>query len=127
MKTLFPIQKTLDFCQVSIYSDYIYVVMNEGITVIPAHNDILIDLANTYFPERDFVYMTHRIHSYSVDPTVYIETSKIKNLRAFIVIAQNFDKESEITKIEKLFFEKPFVLFGTKEEAIAYKDELLSR
>lgn len=78
--------------------------MNEGITVIPEYNDILISLANTYFPQRDFVYITHRKNSYSVDPTIYIETSKISNLRAFVVIAQQFEKESESLRSKNYSF-----------------------
>lgn len=125
MKEEIIYQETLDFCEVTIYSDYLYVVMNEGITVIPEYNDILLKLTNIYFIEKDFVYVTHRIHSYSVNPTIYLETARIENLKGFAVVATNTEKEIINTKVEKLFFNKPFVLFNYLEDAVHWKNTLL--
>jgi len=36
-----------------------------------------------------FVYITHRVNSYSVDPTIYISVSKIENLVGFAVVFIN--------------------------------------
>lgn len=118
-------QRTLDFCEVTVFSDYIYVVMNEGITVLPEYNDILIDLTRIYFKEKEFVYVTHRIHSYSVNPTIYLETARIENLKGFVVVATDSKREIANTKIEKLFFKKPFALFDSLSDAIHWKDSLL--
>lgn len=118
-------QRTLDFCEITIFSDYIYVVMNEGITVIPEYNDILVNLTSKYFKEKDFVYITHRIHSYSIDPTIYLETVRIENLKGFVVVSADSEKEIASTKVEKLFFKKPFALFDSLEDAIHWKNTLL--
>tara|TARA_R110001632_G_scaffold57494_2_gene140483 strand:- start:175 stop:561 length:387 start_codon:yes stop_codon:yes gene_type:complete len=118
-------QETLQFCEVTIFPDYLYVVMNEGITVVPEYNDILINLTNTYYQEKDFVYITHRIHSYSVNPTIYLETARIENLKGFAVVALDSEKEVINTKVEKLFFNKPFALFDSLEDAIHWKNTLL--
>lgn len=118
-------QRTLDFCEITIFSDYIYVVMNEGITVIPEYNDILLNLASKYFKEKNFVYITHRIHSYSVDPTIYLDTVRIENLKGFVVVSADSQKEIANTKVEKLFFKKPFALFDSLEDALHWKNTLL--
>ncbi|WP_405224862.1 hypothetical protein [Dokdonia sp. Asnod1-B02] len=99
--------------------------MNEGITVSPNLNDILLAVAEIYYSDREFVYITHRINSYSIDPIVYIETSKIKNLKGFIAVCPN-KSLIESFRIEKLFFEKPFAVYQTLDEALAYKEELLT-
>jgi hypothetical protein len=99
--------------------------MNEGITVLPEYNDILIDLTRIYFKEKEFVYVTHRIHSYSVNPTIYLETARIENLKGFVVVATDSKREIANTKIEKLFFKKPFALFDSLSDAIHWKDSLL--
>jgi hypothetical protein len=119
-------KEILDFCEVTIFPDYIYVVMNEGINVVPEYNDILLRLTNTYFNGKDFVYITHRINSYSVNPTIYLKTARIKNLKGFAVVAADSEKEIINTKVEKLFFDKPFALFESMEDAIHWKNSLLN-
>lgn len=116
---------SLSFGEITVYNDYVYTVMNEGITVSPNLNDILLAVAEIYYSDREFVYITHRINSYSIDPIVYIETSKIKNLKGFIAVCPN-KSLIESFRIEKLFFEKPFAVYQTLDEALAYKEELLN-
>jgi hypothetical protein len=116
---------SLSFGEITIHNDYVYTVMNEGITVSPNLNDILLAVAEIYYSDREFVYITHRINSYSIDPIVYIETSKIKNLKGFIAVCPN-KSLIESFRIEKLFFEKPFAVYQTLDEALAYKEELLT-
>ncbi len=69
-----------DFCKIEVYDNYIIVIMFEGITVAPNYNDVLVNISDKYFKTKYFGYITHRIHSYSVDPRIYFETSKINNL-----------------------------------------------
>lgn len=116
---------SLSFGEITVFKDYIYTVMNEGITVQPNFNDILLAVAEIYYSDRDFVYVTHRIHSYSIDPIIYLETSKIKNLKGIIAICPN-KSLIESFRIEKLFFEKPFAVYQSLDEALAYKEDLLS-
>ena len=110
-----------DFCNMNIYDNYMVVVMNEGVTINPSHNKILLNIVDTYFNNKNFVYITHRINSYSVDPAIYFETSKIKNLVGFAVVSKDYKAKSN-AEIEKLFFNKPFEVFNTLEEAVAWVD-----
>jgi hypothetical protein len=113
-----------DFCKMHIYENYMIVVMNEGVTVTPAHNQILLNIADTYFKNKSFVYITHRVHSYAVDPAVYIETSKIPNLAGFCVVSNDFKAKSN-AEVEKLFLNKPFEIFNTLQEAITWATSFL--
>jgi len=106
-----------DFCNIEVYSNYIVVVMSEGITLTPAHNSVLLSISEKYFKNSSFGYITHRKKSYSVDPRIYLETSKIKNLAAFaIVSSKKIDKSN--AEIEKLFFKKPFKHFIELDDAV---------
>jgi hypothetical protein len=118
------IQLEFSFGKVTVHDDYIYVIMDEGVTVQPSFNDVLIAIAESYFPEKDFIYITHRIYSYAIDPTIYLKTSQIKNLKGFIVVSPNKDFK-EAHNIEKLFFCKPFKVYHTMEEALIQKDIML--
>ena len=110
-----------DFCDMYIYSNYLVVVMKEGITISPDRNQVLINIADTYFSNKKFVYITHRLHSYAVDPAIYIETSKIQNLVGFAVVSKDFKAKSN-AEIEKLFLNKPFEVFNTIDEAVSWAE-----
>ncbi|OUS02483.1 hypothetical protein A9Q86_02960 [Flavobacteriales bacterium 33_180_T64] len=118
-------QITLDFCKVHIYDYYMVVTVNMGINMTVYHNNILKGVADSYFKNKPFVYITHRINSYSVDPSTYKETAKINNLVGFCVVSKNFMAKST-AEIEKLFLNTiPFEIFDTLEEAISWTKSVI--
>lgn len=122
-----PLKKyQLPFCTTEIHKDYMLTVMNEGITVSSEHNALLSEIAEHHFDNESFVYITHRINSYSVNPSVYRETSKIPNLVGFAVVSKNPIQKQQ-TKVEKIFFNKAFQDFETIEEAIIWKNKLIKQ
>lgn len=115
---------TFDFCEIHIYNQYMIVTINAGVTVGVHHNGTLTNIAETYYKNKPFVYITHRINSYAVDPAIYKETSKIKNLVGFCVVSKNYLAKST-AQIEKLFLDKPFEIFDTLEEAIDWSKSVV--
>ncbi|WP_044626319.1 hypothetical protein [Neotamlana nanhaiensis] len=107
-----------------IYKNYLVVEMNEGITVTPDSNNILVDIVDTFYVDKNFVYITNRINSYAVDPSVYKQTSLIENLVGFAVVSTNSLSLSN-AEIEKLFLNKPFELFTDIDEAITWAKSIL--
>ena len=114
-----------DFCTMHIYDHYMIVVINEGVTITPEHNSVLLNVVDTYYNNTRFVYITHRLHSYAVDPAVYKETSKIENLAGFCVVSSDY-KAKRNAEIEKLFLNKPFEILDTIDEAITWSDSILN-
>ena len=115
----------LDFCNVQIYDNHIIVEMNTGVHITLKDNTTLINIVDTYFKNKPFVYITNRVNSYSVDPAVYKETSKITNLVGLCVVSKNFMAKSA-AQIEKLFFDKDFEIFDTLPEAIEWAKTTLA-
>ena len=111
-----------DFCEIEIYDNYIVSIMFEGINLTPDKNDILLNIATKYFKNSNFGYITNRIHSYSVDPSIYIETSKIENLVSFAIVSSKQIHISN-TEIEKLFYKKAFKHFTTLKDAIKWTEK----
>ena len=112
------------FCTIDIYSNYVISRINEGFHLTPDKNRILEDIANDYFKDKPFVYITHRINSYSVDPSIYLQTSKVKNLAGMAVVA-----EAPLSKgnaeVEKLFLKQPFEIFTDLNDAIEWVKSLI--
>jgi len=115
-----------EFCEVEVYNNYIVVKMFEGISLTPEKNDVLLKIATKYFKDSEFGYITHRINSYSVDPSIYYETSKIENLVAFAVVSS---KQIDVTnsELEKIFYKKPFQHFIELETAISWIENKVSK
>ncbi len=114
------------FCSVEIHKDYILTVMTEGITVIPNYNNLLVMAADQYYKNRPFVYISNRINSYSVDPSIHIEMSKIPNLVGFAVISNNPIQKMQ-TELEQSLFKKELQLFDTISSAIAWKKQVIKK
>lgn len=113
-----------EFGEVAVYEDYVVVVMKEGITVAPKYNDDLIKLSEAYFKNRKFGYITQRKYSYSVDPQIYFKTSKIKNLVAFAIVA-NENPISKTSDLEKTFLRQPLKVFQELADAVNWVQELV--
>ena len=107
-----------------IYNNYLIVIINDGVTVTKESNKILEDLVQEYYSKKKFVYITHRVNSYAVDPVVYSKTSQIKNLVGFAVVA-NTRLALNNTEIEKLFLKKPFESFRNLNDAINWAQSIL--
>jgi hypothetical protein len=114
---------TYPFGKVTIYDNYLISIMNEGITVTPNLNIVLANIADTYYKNKNFVYITHRINSYSVDPHVYLKTSQIPNLLGFAVVSGK-RIVLDNTDLESVFLSKPFKSFTKLEDAIAWANGL---
>ncbi|WP_417881825.1 hypothetical protein [Xanthomarina gelatinilytica] len=117
---------TFPFGTVSMHDNYMVAVMNEGVTVNPEINSVLEELAVNHFQDKKFVYITHRVNSYSVDPNIYFKTSQIPNLVGFAVVLGRKIRLDNIA-LEKMFFSKPFKSFKSLNKAIEWANELCSK
>ncbi len=109
----------------TIHDNYLIANINEGATVTKDSNKILENLVKTYYSLKNFVYITHRINSYAVDPAVYIKTSQIKNLIGFAVVANTRIALSN-AEIERLFLKKPFKIFTDLNKAVKWANSIIS-
>lgn len=115
-----------DFTTLYVRADHVLVIMKEGITVIPEYQQYLKQVAQKHFPNRPFGYVTHRKNSYAVDPKVYIETSKIKNLVAFAIVSTTSLSLSN-AQIEQLFLSIPVQIFDDLDIAEAWIQEVVAQ
>jgi len=113
----------LKFCTLKFYNNYVISVINEGEHVDNKINKKLIDIINAHY-KTPYVYITHRVHSYSVDPHIYSTTTSVKNLVGFAVVSNDYISKNN-AKIERLFFGKPFEVFTELNDAIIWAEDLV--
>ncbi|MBT8257247.1 MAG: hypothetical protein KJO49_02165 [Bacteroidia bacterium] len=112
------------FGDVQIHNDYMIVIMRSGVHVTPEYNNVLLELVDQYYKVKPFVYLTYRKNRYTVDPAIYFETSKIKNLAGFGVIAEA-PLSGANAAVEKLFLNKPFEIFNEPEAAKTWAKSII--
>ena len=113
-----------EFGEMRIFSNFVLVVMKEGITVMPEHNDDLLAVSLKYYKNKPFGYITFRINSYAVNPLVYLKTSEIKNLVAFAVVSTDPLKIANL-ELEKRFLTKPLKHFESLDEAKKWVEDMI--
>lgn len=104
------------FGSITIHDFFLVGEMKEGVVVSYELNQVLIDIALKYFPNKPVVYISRRKKSYSVNPKVYLKSMQIKNLVGIAIVLEN-NTVIDNTAVEKLFFSKPFEIFSNFEEA----------
>lgn len=112
------------FCGVEIFDNYLIVSMNEGIHLEPDHNEILVNIVDTYFRNKPFVYITNRKNSYSVNPAIYLKTSKIENLEGFAIVTKKYNAKIN-AEIERMFLTKPLEIFEELQDAVDWAKAII--
>lgn len=73
----------------------------------------------------NFVYISHRVNSYSIDPTGYYEAaSMFPNFKALVIVATN-KRRRMLANLERLFMKRPVYVFDNLETAMKWAEEYL--
>ncbi|OIQ28570.1 MAG: hypothetical protein BM564_09245 [Bacteroidetes bacterium MedPE-SWsnd-G2] len=112
-----------DFGDIYISDRFMIGKMVVGTQINEKHNLILKNLIDTYFENKPFVYISLRVNNYKVDPSMFVNTSKIKNLMGGAVVSNGFEGKKKAEQ-DFAFLEKPFRIFDTIEEAKAWGNSL---
>ena len=117
--------KVLDFCILKFYDNYVISIINEGVNLTVELSNKMSQIALDYYKDKPFVYITNRLHNYTVDSEVYIEISKMKTLAGFAVVS---DTKPSIKNalLEKIFLTKPFQIFNYLDDAILWANNIRS-
>ncbi|AUC81586.1 hypothetical protein [Lacinutrix sp. Bg11-31] len=108
--------KDLGFCKVRLCENYIINTPKEGVIVSIDESKTLIENILSHFNGKPFVYIIHRINSYSVNPKIYKVASKIENLVGFAIVSNNH-MGLKNAEIERQFFNKTFKIYRDLDEA----------
>lgn len=111
-------------CEVFIFDDFLVTQIREGVDIKPEHNQDLRDIIDLHFLNKNVVYISNRYFSYAVDPLTYLGTSKIHNLLAIAIVAQDDIKKTN-AELESLFYKKKLEIFPTLSEAMAWVQNVI--
>lgn len=117
----------LDFGLVSVHENILIAKLDEGILFDVENNRKLLETGNQVFEGADYGYISHRVHSYAVDPMVYFESANAKNLKAIAVVSSNEITRRNAEEVEKKFYNNnnSFEVFATLEEALEWIKKII--
>lgn len=74
---------------------------------------------------KDFIYISHRINSYSVDLNGYREAASIfPKFKGFAIVTKS-KRTRALANLERLFMKQPIRVFDNLESAFKWTDEFL--
>ena len=101
------------------YEGFVWAEMNEGIHLKMEDAKDVVALGYNYYENTGCYYVSNRVNSYSTEVSDFIPLQQLPFLKGFLMISHS--KSSEIAaEVERLFFNKPFHIFYTKEEVIIW-------
>lgn len=108
----------LDFGKVWFKDNILIAELNEGILFDVENNRKLLEIGKDVFSNESYGYISHRVHSYAVNPMVYRESANTVNLKAIAVVTNNETCKNN-TLLERQFYKdaNPFEVFDTLDQA----------
>ena len=116
----------LGYADVFVFEHYLINQIKNDVHVSLEHVEVLKHMIKENFGDRKMVYISNRLGSYSVDPLVYPEVGRIKNLLGMAIVTDS-DIKIKNAKFEKVFYHKEFEIFNNFEESIVWASEILTK
>ena len=106
------------------YRNLVVVEAKEGATLSYETSLPLLLKGLQIMKNRPLVYITNRIHSYSVNPTDFKYLEAVPTIKGFAFV--NYSKETRVNAhYEGSFLKKPFQSFDTIEDAYLWAQTIL--
>lgn len=110
------------------YPNIVVGEFNEGVHVTYENATIPIQIATEiYGGEVPIVYISHRLHSYAMDPVGYKEVVELfPNFKAFGIVAES-KRRRMLANLERLFIKKPIRVFSNLDDALKWAETIVEQ
>ncbi|MDX1751846.1 MAG: hypothetical protein R3259_01555 [Salinimicrobium sediminis] len=115
----------LPFTTFYFYENYVVSEPHEGIVIGDSEIDQIREICATHYSIKKFVYISHRINNFSVNPMVYKKLGEMKNMVGFGVVSQKVSSLN-MAAFEKNFSKAPFEMFLDLEKAKGWIQKILT-
>lgn len=124
----FIVEHELKIGKFSFFQNIIVGEFYEGVHVTKSNAIEPILIAQQIYGEyKPIVYISHRRHSYSMDPIGYKEVvDMFPNFKGFAIVSKNKYRR-KLAALEKLFIKKPVSTFNNLDSAIFWAKKLLNK
>ena len=109
-KTVIVREYQLDVGKIQVYDNYLVAIFDEGATLTLERAYQIIGISEIHFRDKPFGIISHRKHSFAIDPVVYTYLRELENLRAYAIVSSR-EVEMHNFNIERMFYKKPMKFY----------------
>lgn len=113
----------LEFTILEFHKKFVISRVREGVVFSKKQVEDLIEVCSDFYKSKKFVYISQRVNSYNVDPTVYLNIYRVKNLVGIAIVSE-MASSINMANFEKSFSKVPFSVFIEMEDALDWVEEL---
>ncbi len=114
----------LEFTVLEFYPKYVLSELREGQILEGKKMSDLVEACSSFYTESNFVYLANRINDYNVNPTVYLNLHKVKNLAGIGIICKKQSAFNTAT-FEKQFCKIPYEVFRERQPALKWVNKII--
>lgn len=114
-----------DFGEFMIYENYIIGIINEGVVFGKYQYELLLGAFRAHFKGRPFGYISYRIHTYTINPMVYVNPSYCDDFFAIAIVSNDSILVERSYKIERFFYKGHFRYLDNLNDAHNWISPLL--
>lgn len=107
-----------------LYPKFAIGVIDEGVNLELLQLQVLVAIHERNYHLKNFAYISLRLNSYSIDPTLYSYLLEMQNLKGIAVVTNRKILQQNF-QIEKVFYDNKLRIFNTLEEAITWSNNLI--
>ncbi len=116
----------LEFTILEFHKNFVISRVREGVVFSKKQVQDLVEVCSDFYKRKKFVYISKRVNSYNVDPTIYLNIENVKNLAGIAIVSTKASSIS-MANFEKTFSKLPFAVFIEMEDALDWVKELLEK
>lgn len=119
-----PKSGELSFAEIEMFPHYLILTIHEGVLFDSSELQELFKFFEDNFPNKDFGYISNRIHDYTINPTCYLKAKEIPNLKCMAVICNN-DSTYRTVLFEQKLHQRSAKIFDNRKESIRWVESIL--
>lgn len=114
----------LEFTILEFFENYVISQPREGQLLAAKQVEDLVEVCSDFYEGRNFVYLSYRVNDYNVNPTIYLNLDKVKNLAGIGIVSKKVSSLN-MANFEKRFSKVPYEIFLELDEALVWVQEVL--
>ncbi len=118
-RTVIVREYLLDVGKIQVFDNYLVAIFDQGATLTLERAYQIIGISEIHFRNKNFGFISHRVHSFAIDPTVYTYFRQLENLKALAIVSTK-EVDMHNFHIEKLFYKNPMKLFVEYNQALKW-------
>lgn len=113
---------SLDFAVVHLYKHYVITYVKEGVCIDESELNAFKKIADDFYYDRPFVYISNRVEDYNVNPVAYLKITFPEYLLGIAIVIS--EEKSKNAHFEEKFVKIPYRIFNALDEAKQWAKEL---